>query len=97
MHRRDFLRFLAAEIAGGISLTGCGADDRPTARRPSPDNGPDRDGRRALVAYFSRAGENYWNGGRRNLAVGNTEVLVRSWRRGSTATSTRSKHPFGGK
>jgi flavodoxin len=26
--------------------------------------------------YFSRAGENYFNGGRRNLDVGNTEVLA---------------------
>jgi len=29
-----------------------------------------------LVAYFSRAGENYWYGGRRNLRVGNTRRLV---------------------
>jgi flavodoxin len=26
--------------------------------------------------YFSRPGENYWNGGRRNLRVGNTQVLA---------------------
>lgn len=26
---------------------------------------------------FSRPGQNYWNGGRRNLRVGNTEVLAR--------------------
>nr|WP_307875157.1 flavodoxin [Frankia nepalensis] len=32
---------------------------------------------RVLLAYFSRAGENYYYGGRRNLAVGNTEVLAR--------------------
>jgi len=31
---------------------------------------------RALVAYFSRAGENYDNGGRSNLEVGNTELLA---------------------
>lgn len=31
---------------------------------------------RILLAYFSRAGENYWNGGRRYLDVGNTEVLA---------------------
>ena len=30
-----------------------------------------------LLAYFSRAGENYHRGGRRNLEVGNTEVLAR--------------------
>lgn len=32
--------------------------------------------RRVLLAYFSRGGENYYNGGRRNLTVGNTEVLA---------------------
>jgi flavodoxin len=29
-----------------------------------------------LLAYFSRAGENYYYGGRTQLAVGNTEVLA---------------------
>ena len=29
-----------------------------------------------LVAFFSRAGENYFNGGRRNLEVGNTQVVA---------------------
>ena len=32
---------------------------------------------RVLLAYFSRAGENYYYGGRRDLEVGNTEVLAR--------------------
>jgi flavodoxin len=32
---------------------------------------------RILLAYFSRPGENYYYGGRRNLEVGNTEVLAR--------------------
>ena len=32
---------------------------------------------RTLLAYFSRAGENYYYGGRRDLEVGNTEVLAR--------------------
>jgi flavodoxin len=31
---------------------------------------------RVLLAYFSRAGENYYYGGRRNLDVGNTERLA---------------------
>ena len=31
---------------------------------------------RALLAYFSRAGENYHHGGRRDLTRGNTEVLA---------------------
>ncbi len=33
-------------------------------------------GQRVLLAYFSRAGENYYYGGRTNLDVGNTEVLA---------------------
>ncbi|RAK28750.1 flavodoxin [Actinoplanes lutulentus] len=33
-------------------------------------------GGRVLLAYFSRAGENYYNGGRRTLEVGNTEVVA---------------------
>ncbi|MYW96165.1 hypothetical protein G3I59_37560 [Amycolatopsis rubida] len=32
--------------------------------------------KRILLAYFSHAGENYHYGGRRNLPVGNTEVLA---------------------
>ena len=33
-------------------------------------------GSTVLLAYFSRPGENYYYGGRTNLAVGNTDVLV---------------------
>ncbi|MFC7535564.1 flavodoxin [Actinoplanes sp. GCM10030250] len=33
-------------------------------------------GNTVLLAYFSRAGENYFNGGRRRLSVGNTEVVA---------------------
>jgi flavodoxin len=34
-------------------------------------------GSKVLLVYFSRAGENYYYGGRTNLEVGNTEVLAR--------------------
>ena len=34
-------------------------------------------GSRTLLAYFSRPGENYYRGGRRNLELGNTEVIAR--------------------
>ncbi|MGC0252755.1 hypothetical protein [Pseudactinotalea sp. Z1748] len=30
-------------------------------------------GASTLLVYFSRAGENYWEGGRRDLEVGNTK------------------------
>jgi len=51
----------------------CGTENtEPTpATRPSTP-----DGTRVLLAYFSRAGENYHYGGRKNLDVGNTEVLA---------------------
>jgi flavodoxin len=65
--RRTFLR-LAVAGAVGVPLSACGSDARSGGRG------------RVLVAYFSRPGENWWNGGRRDLEVGNTEVLVRAIR-----------------
>ncbi|MGX1546130.1 hypothetical protein [Streptomyces adustus] len=32
--------------------------------------------KRVLLVYFSRPGENYYDGGRTDLKVGNTEVLA---------------------
>ena len=81
MGRRGFLGLAATGIAGaavGVPLSGCGASssgdagpDADRRERPSPAAGGS-----VLLAYFSRPGENYWNGGRRNLRVGNTEVLA---------------------
>jgi flavodoxin len=67
MERRAFLRLAGAGVAGaaGVPLSACGA-------------GSPGEGGRVLLAYFSRPGENYWNGGRRDLEVGNTEVLARA-------------------
>ena len=31
---------------------------------------------RNLIIYYSRVGENYWNGGVRNIAKGNTEIVA---------------------
>ena len=53
--------------AAFVPWSACGAGEP----RPEPA------GSRILLAYFSRPGENYWNGGRRDLEVGNTEVLAR--------------------
>jgi flavodoxin len=63
MERRAFLR-LAFGAAVSVPLSACG-------------DATQREGGQILLAYFSRPGENYWNGGRRNLEVGNTEVLAR--------------------
>lgn len=58
----------------GAAVTGCSAarqgGDEP---RPAPARS---EGDTVLLAYFSRAGENYHYGGRRRLTVGNTEVVA---------------------
>lgn len=43
---------------------------------PAPSSTPSARQDRVLLASFSRAGENYWDGGRRDLDTGNTEVLA---------------------
>lgn len=60
-------------VIGGAWLTGCTSSEETGAGRTSAPQPTDA---RVLVAYFSRAGENYHYGGRRFLDVGNTEVLV---------------------
>jgi flavodoxin len=82
MQRRGFLRLALAGVAGaavGVPLSACG-EGSPSDARPGPDPSSrpaQAEDARILLAYFSRPGENYWNGGRRNLKVGNTEVLAR--------------------
>ena len=34
----------------------------------------------ALIAFYSRAGENYFGGAYRRIAVGNTEKAAECWR-----------------
>jgi flavodoxin len=82
MQRRSFLRLALSGVVGatvGVPLSGCGAGS-PSEGPADPDRGSgpaQAGGGRILLAYFSRPGENYWYGGRRNLNVGNTEVLAR--------------------
>ncbi|MCG5446086.1 hypothetical protein NIE79_004651 [Micromonospora sp. NIE79] len=86
--RRALLRGIllgTAATASGPVLSAC-ADSPQTPRSPAPtsaDSTPrsapatsPSSGSRVLLAYFSRAGENYFNGGRRRLTVGNTEVVA---------------------
>jgi flavodoxin len=76
LKRRDVLRLGLAGLAGA-AMTACGSSPSAEERsdRPAPQRGDD-DSKRILLAYFSRPGENYWYGGRRDLRVGNTEVLA---------------------
>jgi flavodoxin len=64
--RRTLLRGIGLGAAG-VGLGAC------TDGTPAPSS-PSRGG--VLLAYFSRAGENYFNGGRRRLTVGNTQVVA---------------------
>jgi flavodoxin len=64
------------------------ADTEQTPARPTPaptststpmptsTGSGNGNGSKVLLAYFSRAGENYYYGGRTHLEVGNTEVLA---------------------
>jgi flavodoxin len=54
---------------------GCGSET-PGEAEPSRPSTPAGTDARILLAYFSRAGENYHYGGRKFLQVGNTEVLA---------------------
>lgn len=74
---------LGAAAAGGALLSSCTSPPRtdsastPTADPKERPTTTAEDSARTLLAYFSRPGENYYYGGRRDLEVGNTEVLAR--------------------
>jgi hypothetical protein len=77
--RRAFLRrslsgAAAAALHAQVRAV-AGAVPRVQATEASPVAGESRpEANRILLAYFSRAGENYYNGDRIDLEVGNTEV-----------------------
>jgi flavodoxin len=79
LNRRRLLRG-ATTTAAGIAAAGLAACTSTPPSGPSTSAGgpvsPSARRDRVLLAYFSRAGENYWNGGRRFLQTGNTEVLA---------------------
>ncbi|RKQ93000.1 flavodoxin [Solirubrobacter pauli] len=79
MSRRALLHraILGAEgLTLAAALSACSTSEE--AVRPSGAATSTPEARRTiLLAYFSRPGENYWYGGRRNLRTGNTEILAR--------------------
>ncbi len=87
LRRRAILRggmLLGASTWAGVSLAACSSSDGPsstpapvTTTTPSAGTNGSASPTRTLLTYFSRAGENYYYGGRRDLEVGNTEVLAR--------------------
>ncbi len=90
--RRRLLRFAATGVVGaalGSAFSACSsgpksaggaAGERPSraARGRSPSDGTPiaASSRSVLTVFFSRAGENYFYGGRTHLTVGNTEVAA---------------------
>lgn len=76
----------ASGLAALATLVSC---TRPEAGNssagPTPEGTPDMTpstrpstGASTLLVYFSRPGENYWEGGRRDLEVGNTKRLAQT-------------------
>jgi flavodoxin len=87
--RRSFLRGALAGVAGvaiGAPMSGCsasaphrvaaGSEQGPAGSAAGSPVGTASTGSKVLLAYFSRAGENYYYGGRTQLEVGNTEVVA---------------------
>ena len=81
MNRRTLLQSSLAAGAGAL-LPGCGAPGPSSGAAPAPAQPSSAPrptasgGSRVLLAYFSRAGENYSSGGRTFLEVGNTAVVA---------------------
>ena len=72
MRRRSFIQGVAASLALSSSASGRTSQARSSSfGLPGPVPG-----REVLLVFFSRAGENYFNGGRKDLTVGNTEVVA---------------------
>ncbi|MBB6404473.1 flavodoxin [Arthrobacter sp. AZCC_0090] len=69
----------AAAVAGTSSCTPGAPNNTMTSHEKKPQittSEPGGNGGRVLLSCFSRAGENYYDGGRIHLDVGNTEVLA---------------------
>ena len=88
-HPRPLSRRAVVRLLGGSSVAAAGslllAACTPAGRDPTTSSAPSENdetmsataGDRTVVVFFSRTGENYWNGGRRDLTVGNTERVAR--------------------
>lgn len=83
MSRRNLVR--ATGLAALAALAGCAPQDEPRRADPTqtPEEAPDMTpsttpstAASILLVYFSRPGENYWKGGRRDLEIGNTKRLA---------------------
>lgn len=85
LDRRTFVRSALTLAGAGLVASAAGCSPSPTpgqtaSQTPSEDptvtETPDATRGRALLAYFSRAGENYYYGDRIDLTTGNTAVVA---------------------
>jgi hypothetical protein len=79
MNRRTLMTgslTLGAGALLGTQLVGRSDRSAPPVASQTPAAPGSAPGSKVLLAYFSRAGENYHYGGRIHLDVGNTEVLA---------------------
>jgi flavodoxin len=78
--RQALVGATGALLAG--TLAGCGQASTGADRREDTTQASAASrNRKVLIAYFSRAGENYYYGGRRDLKIGNTHVLATTIRK----------------
>lgn len=83
IHRRALLSTVG--LGAIAALAACTAPDEQQSPSTAPTKGTSdmtpsaqsSKSAKALLVYFSRAGENYWEGGRRDLEVGNTKVVAK--------------------
>ncbi|WP_326672261.1 flavodoxin [Streptomyces canus] len=64
----------------GVHIAGCSTSSSSSgaaSESTEPSASTAAPGKRVLLAYFSRPGENYYYGRRTDLEIGNTEVLAR--------------------
>jgi flavodoxin len=82
MNRRTLMKGSLTLGAGAVLSAHLASCNSPPAPRPAtspgvvPEASTDAGSSKVLLAYFSRAGENYYYGDRINLEVGNTEVVA---------------------
>ena len=75
--RQTLVGATGALLAG--TLAGCGRASTGADRRGDTTQADAT--HKVLIAYFSRAGENYYYGGRRDLKTGNTQALAATIRK----------------
>jgi flavodoxin len=77
MNRRTLVK-ISLTLGAGALLGGCrpSAAPNPAPSRVTPEGDTASSSSKALLVYFSRAGENYYYGDRIGLEVGNTEVVA---------------------